>query len=130
MQETRLLILRNVSTASCTLHGRPSVSLLDRHGSRLPFIYRDEGDQMLTRVPPRTVLLRPGRAAYAAINKNACVEHSQTIAARMLLTLPGAHRALTLGLRRDPLLYCNSTDPGHTIEISPFESRAPAVFDR
>jgi hypothetical protein len=120
-QDTETMILHNVSRSRCTLRGRPAISLLGATGRRLPFAFRDRGDQMLTFAAAQTVVLRAGAVAYVAINKNDCVTRSRSSATRLLLTLPRSSRPLTIRLGRDPTLdYCNAGDPGHAVDISPF----------
>jgi hypothetical protein len=128
-QSTRLLVLRNVSPSACRLNGYPAVALLDAHGGRLALRYRDGGDQLLTRRPPRSVTLAPLDEAYLAINKNACVGRDSMIATRIRVTLPHARGSLTTTVARYPLLdYCPAGDPGHVLDISPFEPAPSGAF--
>lgn len=121
-QSTRLFALTNVSPSTCSLDGYPTVALVDERGVRLPLRYRDGGDQLLTSRPPHPVTLPPLDEAYEAINKNACVGHSSDIAARIRVTLPGAGGTLAMALARYPVLdYCPRGDPGHLLDIGPFE---------
>jgi hypothetical protein len=51
------------------------------------------------------------------------------IAARLRFTLPQAGGTLTVAVARYPLLdYCPAGDPGHVLDIGPFEPTPNAVF--
>ena len=127
-QNTLLVVIRNVSATKCDMRGYPRVALIDRSGARLPFRYRQGGDQMLTSRPPALVPLAAGAVAYVAINKNTCVTFTSRIANRLELTLPGDRKALSLRLARYPILdYCGVHDPGHTIDITPVEPNAASL---
>jgi hypothetical protein len=96
---------------------------------RLPLRYRDGGDQVLTSRPPHPMTLLLLDQAYEAINKNACIGHDSMIAARLRFTLPQAGGTLTVAVARYPLLdYCPAGDPGHVLDIGPFEPTPNAVF--
>jgi len=128
-QSTRLFTLTNVSPSTCSLDGYPTVALLDDHGVRLPLRYRDSGDQVLTSRPPHLVTLPALDEASQAINKNACVGHASDTAARIRFTLPHGGQTLTMALGRYPMLdYCPAGDPGHALDIGPFEPGLDAVF--
>ena len=124
-QHTRILVLRNVSQRRCGLDGRPVVGLLTSvRGRVLPFRYRDRGDQMLTSAAPHLVVLAPGGHAYFGINKNACVTGA-TATARYLTAGPLGQLKVRLGRTLD---YCAAHDPGHVVDISPFERTVGAVL--
>jgi len=123
-QETRIFVLRNDSSHRCGLDGYPVVALIARHGRVLPFRYRDRGDQMLTSATPHQVVLVPGGRAFFGINKNVCVSRS-TATARSLTAWPLGQ--LTVRLRRT-LDYCGPHDPGHRVDVSPFEKTLDAVL--
>jgi hypothetical protein len=123
-QETRILVLRNASAQRCGLDGYPVVALLAAHGRVLPFRFRDHGDQMLTSASPHLVVLAAGGRAYFGINKNACVTGSAATA-RTLTAWPLGQ--LTVRLARS-LDYCGRRDPGHVVDISPFENTVRAVL--
>lgn len=121
-QSSRLLVLTNLSPTACSLDGYPTVALLDDHGASLPLRDRDGGDQVLTSRSPHPITLLPLGQAYEAINKNACVGRDSAIATRIRLTLPDGDGTLTIALTRYPLLdYCPAGDPGHVLDIGPFE---------
>ena len=129
-QNTLVLVLHNISAATCDLRGYPRIALLNKHGSPLPFTYRDRGDQELTGSPPTTVVLAAAARAYLAINKNACVEHATAVVTRISVSPPGQTRPITRTLQgRRPIPdYCPPGDPGHTIDITPIEPTLTAVF--
>lgn len=128
-QNTLVLVLRNVSKMTCDLRGYPRIELLDRHGSPLPFSYRDRGDEELTGLPTTIVPLAGAADAYLAINRNTCVELSNTVPTRIGVTPPGQTRRITLRLRRYPIMsYCPPGDPGNTVDITPIERTLAAVF--
>lgn len=130
-QNTEIFVLRNVSSRRCGLDGYPVVSLhtaFGRHGRILPFRYRDRGDQMLTSAKPRLVVLAPSGRSYFGINKQTCVGHATAIASYIYIYPLGQlhHR-----LPGHPVLgYCGRHDPGHTVDISPFEKTVKAVLAR
>jgi hypothetical protein len=133
-QETAVFVLRNVSSHRCGLPdqdnaGYPVVALwtaLTVHGRYLPFRYREHGDQMLTGDKPQRVVLASGGRAYFGINKNACVGRS-TGTARYITIFPLGQ--LHQKLRKYPVLgYCGRHDPGHVVDISPFEKTVRAVL--
>jgi hypothetical protein len=125
-QETAIFVLRNASSRRCELDGYPDVALWTAHGRYLPFRYRQHGDQMLTSAKPHQVTLAPGGHAYFGINKNACVGRS-TASARYLTMFPLGQLHQTLN--KYPVLgYCDIHDPGHVVDISPFETTVRAVL--
>ena len=124
-QETRIFVLRNTSAQRCELTGYPVVALLTGGGRFLPFRYRDHGDQMLASARPRAVVLaaRGGRA-YFGINKSACVTRAAAIAATLTAWPRGQ-----LTVRVPPYFdYCGRPDPGHVLDVSPFETSVRAVL--
>lgn len=133
-QETAIFMLRNVSSRPCGVaeqdnNGYPVVALwtaLTAHGRYLPFRYRDHGDQMLTSAKPHLVVLASGGRAYFGINKSACVGRSIGTA-RYLTMFPLGQ--LQQRLRSYPVFgYCGRHDPGHVVDISPFEKTVRAVL--
>jgi len=128
-QDTRLLILHNISTRGCDLHGYPSITLLDSRGAVLGFRYRRRGDQELTGAAPARVAVPVNHRAYFALNKTACVARAKALAGKLVVTVPHARGKLTLKLALYPLLdYCAAPDPGHTIDVTPIEQTPDAVF--
>jgi Protein of unknown function (DUF4232) len=123
-QETRIVVLTNVSRQRCGLEGYPLVTLESAHGTILPFKYRDHGDQMLTSARPRLVVLAPGGHAYLGINKSSCVARSTATASS--LTLWGLGQ-LTVRLNQR-LDYCGAGDPGHMVDVSPIEPSGRAAL--
>jgi hypothetical protein len=123
-QETRIFALRNRSSRRCSLDGYPVVSLLTAHGRVLPFRYRDRGDQMLTSAKPHLVVIVPGGRAFFGINKNVCVGRS-TATARSLAAWPLGQLTVRL---RNTLDYCGRHDPGHVVDVSPFEKTVRAIL--
>ncbi len=117
------LQLQDVQLCHLTACKGPVVSLLARHGRVLPFRYRDRGDQLLISAKPHQVVLVPGRAFFG-INKNVCVGRS-TATARSLAAWPLGQ--LTVRLTRT-LDYCGPHDPGHLVDVSPFEKTLRAVL--
>ena len=144
-QDTRLLVLRNVSGERCDLEGYPVIVLLEsqgvlgdkarpesritRRGTVLSFSYRPHGDQMLSGAYPAVVPLAPGASAYFGINKTPCVLYSREIAARIRVTPPGDSHALSLAWAPYPTFdYCRPPDAGSIIDVTPIEPSALAVF--
>jgi hypothetical protein len=123
-QETRIFVVRNVSSQACGLDGYPVVSLFTAHGGVLRFRYRDHGDQMLTSATPRLVVLAPAGHGYFGINKNVCVLGS-TATAWYLAAFP-PDQLIRLDFSLD---HCRQRDPtGHVVDISPFEKTVRAVL--
>ena len=126
MQTPLLLAIVNRGASACTLDGYPRIELRGAAGTPYPFSYRHAGDQEVTSRAPGAVMLRAGAAAWVLINKNVCVlnDHGR-IARRLDLALPGGATFLHLSVGpRAYLDYCPSPDPGHHIEVSPFEPTA------
>jgi hypothetical protein len=125
-QETLIFAVRNTSARRCGLDGYPVVSLVTARGRYLPFHYRDHGDQMLTGAKPHEVVLPAGGRAYFGINKNTCVGRS-TGTARNLTMFPLGQ--LRHSLPRHPVLgYCGKSDPGHVLDVSPYQETPRAVL--
>jgi hypothetical protein len=128
-QDTRIFVLRNVSSRRCGLDGYPVVSLATAaglHGRILPFRYRNRGDQMLTSAQPHPVVLARGGRAYFGINQQACAGQATAVARDIYIyPLGQLHHRLT---RHAALGYCGRHDPGHTVDISPFEKTVRAVL--
>jgi hypothetical protein len=131
-QSTAQVVLTNVSGASCSFEGFPTVALFDRHGLRLPFMYVHGGDQMITAVKPRLVRISGNGSVFFAFNKNACVGFTSRDSRFMRIALPGSSTmSRSVPLPHYPLLdYCSHSDPGSTITISPIEATATGVFCR
>jgi hypothetical protein len=115
------LRLVNRSRKPCVLFGYPSIEFRDRAGA-IPFRIRRGGDQLVTSRPPARVLVRPGRAAFVALNKYRC-DRGDVRSARILrLGLPGTPESArgSLALPRGWIAYCGRGDPGSTVSVSPF----------
>jgi hypothetical protein len=123
-QETRIFVIRNVSSKSCGLDGYPVVTLFTARGGVVSFRYRDGGDVMLTSSKPRLVVLARGASGYFGINKNACTLQANEIALYVAAFPPVQLIGLT-----NSLDHCSAKDPsGHVIDISPFEKTISAVL--
>jgi hypothetical protein len=123
-QETRIFVVRNVSSRSCRLDGYPVVTTFATGGGVVSFRYRDGGDQMLTSSKPRLVVLAPGGRGYFGINKNVCTLQSNETASYVVAFPPV--RLIQLANSLD---HCSANDPGgHVIDISPFEKTSRAVL--
>jgi hypothetical protein len=128
-QNSRMLALTNRSSTTCSLDGYPTIALIDEGGKRLPFRYRNGGDQMVTARPPAVVTLAPGSSAYALINKYRCDVRDRSIVASITLTPPGDLASLRLPLRGYPIIaYCGPGDLGSIVDISPVESGPAATL--
>lgn len=118
------LILRLVNRGrSCVLDGYPVVRAYDRVGL-IPFVIKHEGDQMVTSRPPRKVVVRPGRAAFVALNHYRCDRGNLRSATRLRI----GKAAVRL---RDPyrtITYCGKGDPGSIVAVSPLEPTRRATL--
>ena len=130
-QHTALLSLQNVAATGCELDGYPQIALLNARGVALRFRLRRSGDQMITGANPRPVAVSPFSFAVTAINKNTCVGFTRIVAAAVRVTLPGGGRALSARLLPElpGLDYCGAGDPGHLVDIAPFEATQGAVLN-
>lgn len=127
--QSDILQFRNVSATACTMKGYPVINLLDTAGTKLAFNYRDGGNQMLTAKPPQRVSLAAGAVAFAGISKSTCTESVSAQASRAVAVVPGADGsyAITLPLA---LGFCDASDPGNAIYISPFEPTLQEVLQQ
>ena len=122
-QHTVTLRLVNRASRACALDGYPRIRAYDRAGL-IPFAITHRGDQMVTSRRPRRILVRPGHAAFVALNHYRC-DRGDLRAATTL-------RINTTAVRlRDPyqrLAYCGRGDPGSTLAVSPFEPTLRATL--
>lgn len=114
-QHTLSLTLTNRSARSCYLLGYPQVVALDAAGQRLPFDYRQAGDQVVTSRPPRRADLSPGSAAYVTINNYRCDEGDHGTVSTLRLVPPGD----AMPLQTTNFGYCGPGQPGSIIFVSP-----------
>ena len=124
--EQHTLALRTVNrgTRACVLFGYPRVSLYDATGV-IPFRVRTGGDQMIAARRPEPVRVKPGRAAFLVLNKNACVGGSSRRATVLRIATPGGVKSFAFPRHmpfpyRDPDLCKDAGDVGSVITISPF----------
>jgi len=130
-QLTWVIGLRNTAAAGCGLDGYPRITLIDSHGTRLPYDVRAGGDQMLTSAAPAPVWLPPGGTAYFGINKNACVVRDTDLATVIRVIPPGAGSALTLRAPSKRIMdYCGRGVVGSVVDTTPVEPDIAAVFAR
>jgi hypothetical protein len=111
------------------VNGYPAIALVDTHG-RIPFTMKRGGDAMITSRASRAVAVRPGRAAFALVNKYRCDLGDLRVAIRIELGLGGngvKRRALRIPRGFD-LAYCGKGDPGSTVHVSPFEPSVAAAL--
>jgi hypothetical protein len=130
-QDSRLLVLRNVSNHRCRVEGYPRIALFESRGTELPFAYLHQGDLMLTGAHPTVVRLAPGATAFFAINKSPCATSPipKRLATRIRVTVPHDPEEMTAYLGVWPLLdYCPAPVAGHQIDLTPVEPTARAVF--
>jgi hypothetical protein len=121
-QHTATFKLTNSAPTACKLDGYPVIALFDSWGRLLPFAYAHRGDQMITAARPTSIDLRSGDSAFFAVNKNVCITHTTRAARTLRIALPGSPARRSIGLHRYPIIdYCEGTDPGATITVSPIE---------
>jgi hypothetical protein len=132
-QQTPLLLaLVNEGATPCTLGGYPRIRLDSKSGSSYAFAYRDRGDQEVTRRRPQRVTLQAGGDAWVMINKNHCELHTSLgmgVADRLELSPPGSRGFLRIALesRQPTFTYCDASDPGHRVDVSPVEPSPAAT---
>lgn len=123
--------LRNSGPSACRLAGYPTVVLMDRAGTVLPFRYTNGHNPYITRRRPVAFALAPGHAAHVGIAKYECTLGGRGLGVRIAVTLPGGGPALSTSLsgRALSISYCvgGPRDPGNTVGISPLEARAGYV---
>jgi len=127
-QHTLTFTLRNHGTA-CSLFGYPRVAFFDRTG-KLPFGIWHGGDQVVTPRRPARLVIRPGRAAYVALNKYRCDLGNVRAARTLRLGFPRTVRqSFAITVRpRGWIQYCGRDDPGSGITVSPFEPSLRAAM--
>jgi Protein of unknown function (DUF4232) len=129
-QHTLPILLTNVGAKSCALDGYPLVKLFARGRSVVPFLIHYGGDQMVTPMRPRRVLVRPRHVAFAVINKYRCDLHDRSFPRRLELGIRGGAAIGELEVRIPAwpdIAYCGRGDPGSTISVSPFEPTLAAA---
>jgi hypothetical protein len=129
-QHSLALQLKNRGQQSCRIFGYPSIRFRDRAGP-IPFVIRHGGDQVVTSRSPVRVLVRPGRSAYAVLNKYRCDLGDLRAARTLRLALPGAPASENVTITVKPvgwIQYCGRGDPGSTVSVSPFEPSLAAAI--
>lgn len=122
-QATLPLVLTRRAATPCVLDGYPSIALFDRHGHRLRFAYRHNGDQMITGALPKPVPMQHGTSAYFGLNKTGCQVYTTRNAHTLRIALPGSGETKSLRLQHYPILnYCGKGFFAR-VAVSPFERR-------
>jgi Domain of unknown function (DUF4232) len=122
-QATLPLVLTKRSATPCVLDGYPSIALFDRHGHRLRFTYRHNGDEMITVALPKPVPMQRGTSAYFGLNKTGCQVYTTRNARALRIAIPGSGETKTLRLNHYPILnYCGQGVFAR-VAVSPFERR-------
>lgn len=123
--------LTNRGSQSCVLNGYPVITFADRRGS-LPFVVQHRGDQQVTSRSPKPVLIRPGRAAFVALQKYRCDLGTLRSASTMRLALPGGAprggSAVDLRSLRGRIAYCRGGWTANVVSVSPFVPSIAAGF--
>jgi hypothetical protein len=129
MELPLLLELVNHGKGSCTLEGYPRLQLRSVSGTLYGYSYRDRGDAEVTAHKPAVVTVSPGHGAWVLLNKTPCIGNVEgRLVHQVWLMPPGASTYLHLELGNIVLFdYCGAGDPGHTIDVSPFEPSAAAT---
>jgi Protein of unknown function (DUF4232) len=127
-QHTATVVLTNRFSRSCSLRSYPTIALLDEQAQGIPFVYRQGGDQMITRARPTTVVVRGGGSAFFGFNKNGCVARPSRIARTLRVALPSSAGSLSVRLQHYPTIdYCG-TGFFAVVTVSPIERRRADVF--
>jgi hypothetical protein len=131
-----LYTLTNHGPTSCLLLGYPTVSLTDSAGRSLPFQYRHTQTHYVTSSPPPAVVLNPGGTGYFLLAKYRCDIGVAANAAAITVHLPNQDPPLNAPAAApgatgvSTLSYCQggASDPGQTVEVSPFEPTQAAAY--
>ena len=123
--------LTNVSGASCTLSGRPTVSIFSSQGNEVPLQVTESEPQWQADGAPQpagwpVVSLRPGSSASVRVRwSNACPQLSGPASWKLDLGNGGGTLDVSGG---DATLVppCNGPSEPSTLEVGPFEPRAGA----
>jgi Domain of unknown function (DUF4232) len=126
------VFLTNRRSQACILDGYPMITLFDRQGRALSYLYRHAGDQMVTSARPRTVRIRAGGTAVFVFNKNECVltpaAEQRRAALTLRVALPGSRQTQAVRMpRRWYFEYCGGRDMGRIITVSPIEPSLSAA---
>ena len=124
-----LVQFRNRGAVACGMSGYPTVSLLTDRGRALPFAIHSSGDQLVTAVRPKPVVVRPGRSAWVLLDKYRCDTGDRNTATGLRLRLPGSASFVHV---RIPgyfdIGYCGKGDPGSSVDVSPVEPSSRATI--
>ena len=128
-QRSRLLVLANTGSSTCSIIGYPKITLYGARGNALSFKYEYRGDQfVVTDARPVRVTLRPGATADVMINKTDCGTRSVDAAVSVTLVPPGDTGVLQAAIGAEPILStCLPGDPASTVDISPVEATPSAT---
>lgn len=131
------LKLRNDGAHSCILDGYPKLTLLSAKGDVLPFTYHHEhpaGAFLMTKAPPRRVVLKTHVAAFVLVAQFRCDLGDQARAAVLDLVAPGSVRVLRLRIAtrvgNSAFFYCKGGRGfyGNVIAFSPVEATLAQVY--
>jgi hypothetical protein len=124
------LALTNTSSATCSLFGYPTITLLDSSGQPLPFQYGHANGFSVTHALPRPVLIPPRASAYAAFEKYRCDVRAKALATTVRLSPPDS--AVRFDLKVEQIYgYCTPDDsPGNHVIVAPIEPTPQALSNR
>jgi hypothetical protein len=126
------LRLINRGPQVCVLNGYPLVALRDARGT-IPFVFRHQGDMMVTSRPPKSVLLRPGGSAYVLLDKFRCDSGERRVSTSVQIWLKGSKtRSRPIGVLPERISLCKPGIPveGRVVNVSPFEPTLRATLHR
>jgi hypothetical protein len=84
---------------------------------------------MITGKPPILVALAPGSIAYAAINKNSCVNFAPQTATSIVITPPNGGKPLIVNLPESPAMnYCGGGQPDNAVGVTPVEPTLAGIY--
>ena len=114
------VVLRNTSKASCTLHGFPTISILDSHGKAYPFTYSHRTISYGRQIAAPTFTVKPGGTAEFLTNNGPCNDgptHDIAMAS-LRFTAPNGQTGQAIKTHR--YTYCTQDRSASTISVSPY----------
>jgi hypothetical protein len=122
-----VITIANVGTRPCVIFGYPQLSLLNRSGRAVPFVYHQSGGMFVTHARPAPVHVSPGASAFAAFEKFRCDLGDKDVVDSMRIAPPDNTQPTTLRVTAS-LGYCGPNDPGDIVHLTPVEPTERALL--